>query len=63
MSGGIERKIIGFAKERVPLHSIDRVIRIMESAGMIEATHLDKRTGQRLWKAVVPDIDADGDVI
>ena len=58
-----ERKIINFAKERVPLNSIDRVVKIMESAGMIEASHLDKRTGQRLWKACVPDIDADGDRI
>jgi hypothetical protein len=58
-----ERKIIAFAKERVPLHSIDRVVRIMQSAGMIEATHVDKRTGQRLWKAAVPDIDMDGDKI
>lgn len=58
-----ERKIINFAKERVPLNSIDRVVKIMESAGMIEATHIDKRTGQRLWKASVPEIDADGDRI
>lgn len=58
-----ERKIINFAKERVPLHSIDRVVKTMESAGMIEATHLDKRTGQKLWKASVPDIDMDGDRI
>lgn len=58
-----ERKIINFAKERVPLHSIERVIGIMQSAGMIEAVAMDKRTGQRLWKASVPDIDMDGDRI
>lgn len=64
MKGPIpERKIINFAKERVPLHSIDRVVRIMQSSGMIEPVSLDKRTGQRLWKASVPNIDMDGDKI
>jgi hypothetical protein len=58
-----ERKIIAFAKERVALHSIERVIRIMESSGMIQATHMDKRNGQRLFKACVPEVDSDGDTI
>lgn len=58
-----ERKIIKFAKELVPLHSIERVIKVMEQAGMIQATHMDKRTGQRLFKACVPELDTDGDLI
>lgn len=50
-----ERKIIDLAKRMVPLHSIDRVIKIMEQSGMIVATHIDKRSGLRLYKAIAPE--------
>ena len=58
-----ERKIIAFAKEHIPLHSIERVIGIMERADMIRAVSMDKRTGLKLYKAQVPDIDSDGNLI
>lgn len=58
-----ERKIINFAKEYIPLHSIERVIAVMERAGQIRAVALDKRTGLRMYKAEVPDIDVDGNLI
>lgn len=58
-----ERKIINFAKEHIPMHSIERVVGIMERAGMIQAVKLDPKTGLRLWKAAVPDIDTEGNLI
>lgn len=58
-----ERKIINFAKDLVPLHSIERVVKTMESAGMIVATKMDRRTGQRLYKAVTPELSKDADLI
>lgn len=57
-----ERQINRFAKDFVPLTSIDRVIKAMESAGMIEATHIDRRTGQRLWRAITPEISKEQDL-
>jgi len=56
----IERKIINFAKDRVPLHSIERVIHIMTMGGMLRVVKQDLRNGQRFFKAEVPDIDLDG---
>jgi hypothetical protein len=58
-----ERKIINFAKEHIPMHSIERVIGIMEKAGMLRATNLDPKTGLRMYKATVPDIDQDGNLL
>jgi hypothetical protein len=58
-----ERKIIAFAKERIPLHSIERVIKVMESAEMIKPVAIDKRTGLKCYKAQVPDIDVDGNLV
>jgi len=58
-----ERKIINFAKDRVPLHSIERVIHIMTMGGMIRAVKQDLRSGQRFFKAEVPDIDQDGSLV
>ena len=57
-----ERKIINFAREHIPLHSIERVIGIMERAGMIAAVRLDKQ-GFKTFKAVVPEIDMDGNLL
>jgi len=56
----VERKIINFAKDRVPLHSIERVIHIMTMGGMLRVVKQDLRNGQRFFKAEVPDIDLDG---
>jgi hypothetical protein len=58
-----ERKIINYAKELIPIHSIERAVKIMEQSGMIVATHIDKRTGQRLFKAVTPELNTQSDVI
>jgi hypothetical protein len=58
-----ERKIINFAREHIPLHSIERVVGVMERSGMITAVGLDKRTGLKLFKAAVPEIDLDGNLL
>jgi hypothetical protein len=58
-----ERKIVAFAKELVPLNSIERVVKIMEQAGMLKATKLNPRTGQKMYKAEVPDIDTEGNLL
>ena len=51
-----EHKITNFARERVPIHSILRVIDVMERSGMIRAVAIDPRTKQRLYQAQVPDL-------
>lgn len=48
-----ETKIINFARERVPANSVLRVIDIMERSGMIKAVAIEKKTGLRLFTAVV----------
>lgn len=52
-----EDKITRFAAERVPIHSIMRVIEVMERAGQIKATYLDPKTKLRMYSAQVPDLD------
>lgn len=54
--GVAEHKITNFARERVPIHSILRVIEIMERSGMLRSLGYDSRTGQRRFVADVPDI-------
>ncbi len=51
-----EHKITNFARERVPIHSILRVIDVMERSGMIRAVAIDPKTKQRLYQAQVPDL-------
>lgn len=52
-----ERHIISFAKERVPLHSVMRVVEIMIASGqLVPLGAADYKTGQRNFKAGVPDI-------
>jgi len=51
-TGLSEQKVVNFARERVPIHSVMRVIEVMERSGMIEGSQPDK-TGQRRWRAVV----------
>lgn len=56
-TGVNESKITKFASERVPLHSVMRVIEVMQQTGQIKATHLDAKTKLRMFKAQVPDMD------
>lgn len=52
-----ERKIISFAKERLPIHSVMRVVEIMIASGqLVPQGSADFRTGQRNFKAGVPEI-------
>jgi hypothetical protein len=48
--GVAEQRIINFARERIPLHSVLRVIEIMQGSGMIRGVAVDKKTGQRLFR-------------
>ena len=52
--GVSEQRIIRFAKERVPLHSLLRVIEIMERSGQLHLRGTDKRTGVRYFSARPP---------
>lgn len=56
--GVSEHKITKFAAERVPIHSIMRVIEIMERSGQIRATHHDPKTNLRMYSAQVPDLNS-----
>ncbi len=47
-----EHKLVKFARERIPAHSVMRVIEIMEKSGQIQSLGTDDRTGLRLFKAV-----------
>jgi hypothetical protein len=50
--GGVsEQRIVNFARERIPIHSIMRVIDIMQGSGMIKAIGIDKKTGQRVFRS------------
>lgn len=51
-----EHKIVNFARERVPAHSVMRVIDVMIAANMIKATKLDPKTAQRVFE-VIPRLD------
>lgn len=57
-----EFKIVNFAKDRVPIHSITRIVDIMIQTGKIKHVGTDKNTGQDYYKAVLPDIDTDGEL-
>lgn len=53
-----ERRIISFAKERIPLHSVTRAVDLMIASGqLIPQGTADYRTNQRNFKAGVPDVD------
>ena len=47
-----ETKLVNFARERIPAHSVMRVVEIMERSGMIKAVALDPKTGLRLFRAL-----------
>ena len=48
-----ETKLVNFARERVPAHSVIRVLEIMMKSGQLEAVSYDKATGLRMWRAIV----------
>lgn len=50
-----ERDLLRRIQELVPIHSVTRVLEIMERSGMIAATHLNPKTNQRMWKALPKD--------
>lgn len=50
-----EHQLLRRIQELVPIHSVTRVLEVMERSGQIKATHVDKRTGQRHWSALVKD--------
>ena len=50
-----EGRIIRFASERLPLHSILRVIDIMERSNQIELVGIDRSTKQRYFR--IPSVD------
>lgn len=57
-----ERLIISFAKERVPIHSVMRVVEVMISTGQLrQIGQVDYRTGQRNFRAGVQEL-GDGDL-
>ena len=47
-----ERTLLRRIQELVPIHSVTRVLEIMERSGMIAATHLNPKTNERMWKAL-----------
>lgn len=50
-TGVSEHKIVGFARDKVPAHSVMRVLEIMNRSGMIKAVSVNKM-GITFWKAV-----------
>lgn len=50
-AGVSEHKVVDFARERVPAHSVMRVIEVMERSGMIKITSVD-RMGLRYFSAL-----------
>lgn len=55
-TGVPEHKLVNFARERVPAHSVMRVLEVMDRSGMIVTVGNEKGTGQRLWSAVIKDV-------
>jgi hypothetical protein len=53
-----ERKLINFARELVPMYTLDRLMKHMENAGLlVPTTAADYKTGQRKWRAAGPVIE------
>ena len=44
-----EHRVVNFARERVPAHSVMRVLEIMERSGQLEVS----TSGPRVWRAVM----------
>lgn len=49
--GVSEQRIVHFARERVPITSILRIIEIMEGSGQIRINRIDKRSGARFYSS------------
>ena len=56
-AGVPEHKIVNFARERVPAHSVMRVLEVMERSGLIAVAGIDTATGSRQWKAILATQD------
>lgn len=54
--GVSEQKITRFAMERIPLHSVLRVIDIMERSGQIHLRGIDRSTKMRYFTTEVPEL-------
>lgn len=52
-----EYKVVRFAKDFMPLHSVIRVVEVMEKSGMIYADGRQDRTGSRIMQVVPKDIN------
>lgn len=55
--GVSEQKITRFASERVPMHSILRIIEIMEKSGQLWCLGAERRTGIKYYSAKAPTTD------
>lgn len=55
-----EHLIVNFARERVPAHSVMRVLEIMERSGMIKAVSNDPKTGMRNYTALKAQTEGAG---
>lgn len=55
-------KIVNFAKARIPLHSVERVIGIMEKSGLIKQAGLDKRNKNVVLYSPSVPVDAGEDI-
>ncbi|MDR3572255.1 MAG: hypothetical protein P4L50_00200 [Anaerolineaceae bacterium] len=50
-TGVAERRIVNFARERIPISSILNVIKVMEGAGQIKCVRRDKTTNERFFSS------------
>lgn len=53
--GVSEHLIVNFARERIPAHSVMRVVEVMIQAGMLRSLGMDIRTGLRSFEAATPE--------
>ena len=53
-TGVSELRIVNFARERIPINSILRVIDIMVGTGQIRLNHVDKKSGHRYFSTMRP---------
>jgi hypothetical protein len=51
-TGVPEHRIVNFARERIPAHSVMRALEVMERSGMIKAISFDKATNARRYIAL-----------
>lgn len=52
-----EHKIVNFARERLPAHSVMRALEVMERSGLLRSIAIDTKSGAKLWQAVVATQD------